>query len=88
VVERYFSMGERADETADHYLAHYYGAQYFNAVRADTSTTPAQLEAELHRLFDVGCDDVILLPCSDDLNQPVLLASALDDLGIRGEPGT
>jgi alkanesulfonate monooxygenase SsuD/methylene tetrahydromethanopterin reductase-like flavin-dependent oxidoreductase (luciferase family) len=37
VVARYFSLGERADEAADHYLAHYYGARYFDAVRADTS---------------------------------------------------
>jgi hypothetical protein len=54
-------------------------------MRADTPTTPRQLEAELHRLFDAGCDDVVLLPCSDELDQPVLLAGALDDLGIRGE---
>jgi len=85
VVARYFSLGERADQTAGHYLAHYYGAQYFNAVRADTPTTPRQLEAEFHRLFDAGCDDVVLLPCSDELDQPVLLAGALDNLGIRGE---
>jgi len=70
VVARYFSLGERAGQTADHYLAHYYGEQYLNAVRADTSTTPRQLEAELHRLFDAGCDDVVLLPCSDELEQP------------------
>jgi hypothetical protein len=87
VTERYFSLGQHADQTADHYLVPYYGAQYFNAVRADTSTTPAQLEAELHRLSDAGCDDVILLPCSDEPNQPVLLARALEDLGIGGEPG-
>jgi hypothetical protein len=28
---------------------------------------------------------VVLLPCSDGPDQPVLLAGALDDLGIRGE---
>lgn len=81
-------MPTRPPITTWRITAHYYGAQYFDAVRADTSTTPAQLEAALHRLFDVGCDDVILLPYSDDLNQSVLLAGALDDLGIRGEPGT
>jgi alkanesulfonate monooxygenase SsuD/methylene tetrahydromethanopterin reductase-like flavin-dependent oxidoreductase (luciferase family) len=83
VVARYFSLGERADEAADHYLAHYYGARYFDAVRADTLTTPRRLEAELRRLADAGCDDVVLLPCSDEPDQPVLLAGALDGLGAR-----
>jgi hypothetical protein len=41
-----------------------------------------------HRLFDAGCDDVVLLPCSDELEQPALLAGALEDLGIRGEAGS
>lgn len=83
VVARYFSLGERADEAADHYLAHYYGARYFDAVRADSLTTPRRLEAELRRLADAGCDDVVLLPCSDEPDQPVLLAGALDGLGAR-----
>jgi alkanesulfonate monooxygenase SsuD/methylene tetrahydromethanopterin reductase-like flavin-dependent oxidoreductase (luciferase family) len=81
VAVRCFSLGERAEETADHYLAHYYGAQYFDAVRADTLTTPRRLEAELARLADAGCDDVVLLPCSDGPDQPELLAGALDGIG-------
>ncbi len=77
VVERYFSLGDRADETADHYLAHYYGSEYFTAARADTPTNRAQLRSELERLREAGCDDVILLPCSDDVTQVELLADAL-----------
>jgi alkanesulfonate monooxygenase SsuD/methylene tetrahydromethanopterin reductase-like flavin-dependent oxidoreductase (luciferase family) len=77
VVERYFSLGDRADETADHYLAHYYGNDYFAAARADTPTDRAHLETELERLRGAGCDDVILLPCSDEISQLDLLADAL-----------
>jgi len=87
VVERYFSLGDGADETADHYLAHYYGGDYFAAVRADTPTDRAHLAAELERLRDAGCDDVILLPCTDDIGQLRLLADALDDVGASRATG-
>lgn len=85
MVERYFALGDDADQTADHYLEHYYGPAYFVAVRADTPTTPAGLAAELERLRAAGSDDVILLPCSDRLSQVEQLADTLDDLGIRNE---
>jgi alkanesulfonate monooxygenase SsuD/methylene tetrahydromethanopterin reductase-like flavin-dependent oxidoreductase (luciferase family) len=78
VVARYFSLGPDADPTADEYIHHYYGEEFFAAARADVVTTPAQLHAELQRLRDAGCDDVLLFPCSADLDQPRRLAAALD----------
>jgi alkanesulfonate monooxygenase SsuD/methylene tetrahydromethanopterin reductase-like flavin-dependent oxidoreductase (luciferase family) len=80
VVERYFCLGDGADEVADHYLHHYYGPEYLEAVRADTATTVDHLEDELRRLADAGCDDVVLLPCDADVGQVELLAGALDEL--------
>ncbi len=74
---RYFSLGPRADETADQYIVHYYGADYFDAARADTLTSAERIRAELARLADAGCTDVVLFPCSGDLAQISLLARAI-----------
>src|SRR5437773_2164530 len=66
-----------ADATADEYIHHYYGDEFFGAARADVLTTPGHLHDELQRLRDAGCDDVLLFPCSADLDQPRRLAVAL-----------
>jgi alkanesulfonate monooxygenase SsuD/methylene tetrahydromethanopterin reductase-like flavin-dependent oxidoreductase (luciferase family) len=79
VVERYFSLGGGADEIADHYLMHYYGSDYFPDVRADALTSRERIHDELQRLAEVGCDDVVLLPCSAELDQVGLLADAVSD---------
>jgi len=78
VVGRYFSLGPDAEAAADEYIRHYYGDEFFGAARADVLTTPTHLHAELARLRDAGCDDVLLFPCSADLDQPRRLAAALD----------
>jgi alkanesulfonate monooxygenase SsuD/methylene tetrahydromethanopterin reductase-like flavin-dependent oxidoreductase (luciferase family) len=77
VVGRYYCLGRDADATADEYIHHYYGDQFFAAARADVLTTQANLQRELERLRDEGCDDVLLFPCSADLDQPRRLAAAL-----------
>jgi alkanesulfonate monooxygenase SsuD/methylene tetrahydromethanopterin reductase-like flavin-dependent oxidoreductase (luciferase family) len=79
VVERYFSLGDGADAVADHYLMHYYGSDYFPDVRADALTSRERIRNELQRLAEVGCDDVVLLPCSAELDQVGLLADAVSD---------
>jgi alkanesulfonate monooxygenase SsuD/methylene tetrahydromethanopterin reductase-like flavin-dependent oxidoreductase (luciferase family) len=79
VVERYFCLGEGAGGTADRYLRHYYGPEYWREARADTPTTTEELAAELDRLAAAGCDDVLLFPCSGELEQVDLLASALGE---------
>ena len=74
---RYVSLGPGAASVADDYLRHYYGDAYFPAARADTLTTAAEISAELDRLSGAGCTDVVLLPCSGDLEQVSLLADVL-----------
>jgi alkanesulfonate monooxygenase SsuD/methylene tetrahydromethanopterin reductase-like flavin-dependent oxidoreductase (luciferase family) len=88
VVERYFCFGPDADDTADHYLTHYYGHDYLPAVRADTPTTVDHLEQELRRLADAGANDVVLLPCDHDLRQVGRLTDALDAIGTTSAPRT
>jgi alkanesulfonate monooxygenase SsuD/methylene tetrahydromethanopterin reductase-like flavin-dependent oxidoreductase (luciferase family) len=82
VAERYFALGEDADAVADRYLEHYYGAAYFPYVRADALTSWDRVREEVVRLSDVGCDDLVLFPCSGELGQVGRLAETLGDLGV------
>jgi alkanesulfonate monooxygenase SsuD/methylene tetrahydromethanopterin reductase-like flavin-dependent oxidoreductase (luciferase family) len=74
---RYFSLGPDADATADAYIHHYYGDAFFEPARAGTLTSREQVEAELARLAEAGCDDVVLFPCSGQLDQLSMVAAAL-----------
>jgi len=74
---RYFSLGPDAERTADRYLHHYYGDDYFPMARADTLTSPAQVRAEVGRLADLGVTDLVLYPSSEGLEQVRLLAEAV-----------
>jgi alkanesulfonate monooxygenase SsuD/methylene tetrahydromethanopterin reductase-like flavin-dependent oxidoreductase (luciferase family) len=74
---RYFCLGADAEETADEYIHHYYGADFFEPARADTLTKPERIRAELVRLSESGCTDVLLFPCSGELEQVTLLAEAV-----------
>jgi alkanesulfonate monooxygenase SsuD/methylene tetrahydromethanopterin reductase-like flavin-dependent oxidoreductase (luciferase family) len=85
VTVRYFCFGPGADEHAEHYLRHYY-LDYAPMVKADTPTTPEHLGAELARLRAAGADDVVLMPCTDDLAQVTLAAEVLDGLGVTADP--
>lgn len=79
VTGRYFSLGRDADETADAYLAHYYGADALEVARADTLTTDERIHDELQRLSQAGCDDVVLFPCSGDLEEISRLSGIVHD---------
>jgi alkanesulfonate monooxygenase SsuD/methylene tetrahydromethanopterin reductase-like flavin-dependent oxidoreductase (luciferase family) len=74
---RYFCLGPDADETADEYIQHYYGTDFFQAARADTLTDVEHIHTELRGLAEAGCTDVLLFPCSGELDQVALLAEAL-----------
>jgi alkanesulfonate monooxygenase SsuD/methylene tetrahydromethanopterin reductase-like flavin-dependent oxidoreductase (luciferase family) len=84
VAERYFCLGDGADEIADHYLRHYYGPTYFPYARADALTTPTRIRDELSRLSEAGCDDLILLPCSPALSQVGRLADGVGEPALAG----
>ena len=43
-------------------------------------TSGEPIHDELQRLAEVGCDDVVLRPCSAELDQVGLLADAVSDL--------
>jgi alkanesulfonate monooxygenase SsuD/methylene tetrahydromethanopterin reductase-like flavin-dependent oxidoreductase (luciferase family) len=79
VTGRYFSLGPDADEIADAYIEHYYGADSLEVARADTLTTGERIHEELQRLSRAGCDDVVLFPCSGDLEQIDQLARIVEE---------
>lgn len=86
ITGRYVSLGRDAQRVADEYVRHYYGDEYAPAALADTLTSATQLHAELRRLEQAGCDEVVLFPCAGDLTQVGLLAGALrDDEDRRAE---
>jgi alkanesulfonate monooxygenase SsuD/methylene tetrahydromethanopterin reductase-like flavin-dependent oxidoreductase (luciferase family) len=87
VAERYFCLGSDADTKADEYLAHYYGREFYQPARADTLTSPAEIENEIVRLADAGCDDVVLFPCDGKPSQVDLLGEALSASGRLALPG-
>ncbi|MEV1176570.1 LLM class flavin-dependent oxidoreductase [Nonomuraea sp. NPDC049784] len=82
VVERYFCLGPGAPETADAYIARYYGDLY-PQVRHDVVTGTDRLSTEIDRLAEVGADDLVLLPCSRGFEQIGLLSDALDEVGRK-----
>jgi alkanesulfonate monooxygenase SsuD/methylene tetrahydromethanopterin reductase-like flavin-dependent oxidoreductase (luciferase family) len=82
VVGRYFCLGSDADAIADGYIYHYYGDQFFTMARPDVLTSSAHVHTDLQRLRDAGCDDILLLPCSADLDQPRRLASTLETVRL------
>jgi alkanesulfonate monooxygenase SsuD/methylene tetrahydromethanopterin reductase-like flavin-dependent oxidoreductase (luciferase family) len=75
---RYFSLGANASGVADEYIEHYYGRDYFDFARADTLTDADQIRAELERLQAAGVTDLVLFPCSGDLEQVELLKDVVD----------
>jgi alkanesulfonate monooxygenase SsuD/methylene tetrahydromethanopterin reductase-like flavin-dependent oxidoreductase (luciferase family) len=77
ITARYFSLGPEADAVADAYLEHYYGPDYFMPARSDTLTSAEGVRAELARLAEAGCTDVVLYPCSGDLDQVERLSQTL-----------
>jgi alkanesulfonate monooxygenase SsuD/methylene tetrahydromethanopterin reductase-like flavin-dependent oxidoreductase (luciferase family) len=76
---RYVCLGPDADRIADEYIHHYYGADYFAFARADTFTDAESLREEIARLAESGCDDLILFPCSGDLDQVARMAEAVHE---------
>jgi alkanesulfonate monooxygenase SsuD/methylene tetrahydromethanopterin reductase-like flavin-dependent oxidoreductase (luciferase family) len=81
ITGRYFSLGADADAVAEEYLEHYYGSEFLDVALADTLTDADRIQAELRRLADAGCDDVLLFPCSAGLEQVTLLAEAIRATG-------
>ena len=67
----YFALGAHADELADRYLSDYYGfaPPYAQMVLRGSAIGAGRLRDTLARLAEAGCDEVLLSPCGNGLDQ-------------------
>jgi alkanesulfonate monooxygenase SsuD/methylene tetrahydromethanopterin reductase-like flavin-dependent oxidoreductase (luciferase family) len=75
----YFSLGEDAERNAQSYLGHYYGVLGEEAAKmavANAAKDEGTIRGWVQAFSDVGCDELLLFPCSPDPKQADLLAAA------------
>jgi len=73
-----FVLGPDAEDVRERFLRYYYGeAPFVDSMVVQTPTTVDGLRASLDAHRSVGCDEVLLLPCSSDMRQLELAATAL-----------
>jgi alkanesulfonate monooxygenase SsuD/methylene tetrahydromethanopterin reductase-like flavin-dependent oxidoreductase (luciferase family) len=74
----YVSLGDDAEGHAQRYLGDYYSflGEYAQQIAAGALTTPAAVADTIAAFAAAGCDELILFPCSTDLEQVELLAEA------------
>jgi alkanesulfonate monooxygenase SsuD/methylene tetrahydromethanopterin reductase-like flavin-dependent oxidoreductase (luciferase family) len=74
----YFSLGKQGTKEAKRYLLDYYAfaPAYAEAIAAGALTTSGEVRKAMAAFTAVGCDELILFPCSPDLDQVALLADA------------
>jgi alkanesulfonate monooxygenase SsuD/methylene tetrahydromethanopterin reductase-like flavin-dependent oxidoreductase (luciferase family) len=75
----YFSLGDRAEETARDNLGHYYAivGDYAEAIIRGAATSPAEVRDLAAAYEQAGADELICFPASTDPAQVDLLAAAL-----------
>ncbi len=74
----YASLGPRAEEHARRYLGDYYSfAGFGDAVVAGSLTSSEAVRGAVSAFEAAGCDELVLFPCSGDLEQVELIAAAV-----------
>jgi alkanesulfonate monooxygenase SsuD/methylene tetrahydromethanopterin reductase-like flavin-dependent oxidoreductase (luciferase family) len=76
----YFSLGDRAEEDARHYLTDYYawlGEETANWIANSAAKTPEVVQQYLSAFEQAGCQELFLFPSSSDPRQVDLLAEAV-----------
>jgi hypothetical protein len=75
----YFSLGPDAQKNAEHDLLDYYawlGEETAQMIADSAAKDPDSVKAAISAFDSVGCDELILFPCSADPEQVTLLADA------------
>ena len=71
------AIGDTADRNKREFLGRYYGtAPFFESLLRNTPATAGQLSDLVGQFGQLGCDDVLLLPCSADVDHVALYAAA------------
>lgn len=75
----YFSLGPRAREQADRYIKDYYGwlGDVADQIAAGVAISEEMAASYVAGFEQAGCDELIFVPCSHDLDQVELLAAAV-----------
>ena len=74
----YVSLGTDAEEHARRYLLDYYAflGDFAGRIADSALTSAATVQDTTAAFADAGCDELILFPCSADVGQVELIASA------------
>jgi alkanesulfonate monooxygenase SsuD/methylene tetrahydromethanopterin reductase-like flavin-dependent oxidoreductase (luciferase family) len=72
----HFSLGPRAEQNALDILTYSYGPERAHALLPDLPTTVGAVQSLIDAFGSVGCDELILAPCSQDLDQLDYFAEA------------
>ncbi len=67
----YYALGPDASALAEQYLSDYYGflGDFAARVVSGAATTDAAVREQVSAFADAGCDELILFPCSPELDQ-------------------
>lgn len=74
----YYALGPDARQAADRYLGDYYAflGEYAEQVAQSALVTEGAVRGAVAAFADAGCDELILFPCSPEVQQVRLLADA------------
>ena len=78
----YFSLGPNAQEAANAYIHAYYdamGEEIADAIAGSVATDEDTVAGYAQAFQDAGADELVLFPCSTDVEQVELLAGAVGD---------
>jgi alkanesulfonate monooxygenase SsuD/methylene tetrahydromethanopterin reductase-like flavin-dependent oxidoreductase (luciferase family) len=80
----YYALGPDARQLADRYLGDYYAflGEYASQVAQSAAVTEDAVREQVTAFTEAGCDELILFPCSPDVDQVELLA----DVTLRSQP--
>jgi alkanesulfonate monooxygenase SsuD/methylene tetrahydromethanopterin reductase-like flavin-dependent oxidoreductase (luciferase family) len=75
----YFALGARAREQADAYLKHYYGwlGELAEQIAASAAVSEEMVKGYVAAFEQSGCDELIMIPSSSELDQVSRLADAV-----------
>jgi alkanesulfonate monooxygenase SsuD/methylene tetrahydromethanopterin reductase-like flavin-dependent oxidoreductase (luciferase family) len=75
----YFALGPRARELADAYMKHYYGwlGEFADQIAAGAAVSEEMVKGYVAAFEQSGCDELIMIPSSSELDQVRLLAEAV-----------
>lgn len=75
----YFALGRNARQTADSYIKDYYGwlGEFADQIAAGAAVSPEMIKGYIAAFDQSGCDELIFVPATSQVDQITLLADAI-----------